>query len=45
METIGHFIKWFVFVMAPRWLILMLQHGIPRKLSDDPAEHSDYEIG
>lgn len=45
MAIIGHFIKWFVFIMAPRWLILMLRPGIPRKSSDDPAEHSDYEIG
>ena len=45
MATIGHFIKWFVFIMVPRWLILTLRSDIPRKSSEDPAEHSDYEIG
>ena len=45
MAVIRHFIKWFIFIMAPRWLILMLRPGIPKKPSDDPAEHSEYEIG
>lgn len=45
MAIIRHFIKWFIFIMAPRWLVLMLRPSIPRKPSDDPAEHSEYEIG
>ena len=39
------FFKWLVFVMVPRWLIVALRSDIPRRPSDDPAEHTEYEIG
>ncbi len=39
------FVKWLLFVIVPRWLIVALWKDIPRQPSDDPSEHTDYEIG
>ncbi len=43
MSRLGLLIKWVVFV--PRWLILALRSDIPRQLSENPAEHRDYQVG
>lgn len=45
MTVIGQAVKWFVFVFVPRWLILTLRSDIPRKLSENPQEHWDYQVG
>ena len=36
MNWLRHTLKWLLFIMLPK---------PPRKLSEDPAEHSDFEIG
>ncbi len=36
MYQLRQMLKWLLFVMLPK---------LPRRLSDDPAEHSDFEIG
>ena len=38
------FFKWLVFVLAPRWLIVTLRSDIPSRPSEDPAQHTEYEI-
>ena len=38
------FLKWLIFVLAPRWLIVAFRPDIPRRPSNDPAEHTEYEI-
>ena len=38
------FLKWLIFVLVPRWLIVAFRPDIPRRPSDDPAEHTEYEI-
>ncbi len=45
MSPLGLLIKWVVFVFVPRWLILALRSDIPRQLSENPAEHWDYQVG
>ena len=39
------FLKWLVFVLVPRWLIVALRKDIPRRPAVDPSEHTEYEIG
>ncbi len=36
MESLRQMLRWLLFIMLPK---------LPRRLSDDPAEHSDYDIG
>lgn len=45
MAWLREMIKRTAFIWLPRWLLMVLVPSIPRRLSADPADHTDYQIG